>query len=441
LLAYYFPPIGGAGAQRSLKFVRYLREHGCRTVVVTGPGSAIGRWTPVDDGLKDEIPAEERILRVPGPEPGASAMLIRAQRWLRLNSEWTRWWIDGVTNAAAREIDVDVILASASPYTSIEVGAKLARVFRKPWVADLRDPWALDEMMLYPSGVHRRLEIARMRRLLGSASAIVMSTPEAARQLVAAFSELGDRPVLAIPNGYDAADFAAVEVGERDPGVFRIVHTGYLHTELGLQQRRQARLRRVFGGATPGVDILTRSHVFLLEAVDELLRRDPRLRGRLEVHLAGVLSETDRRIASGSPVTVLHGYLSHAESIALMRSADLLFLPMQNLPPGRRSATVPGKTYEYLASGRPILAAVPSGDARDILARAGHTVCDPDDISAMQATIASSMARRDADGSAPGIESEVVQAFERRELTRRLAEVIRAVVDQDVPAEAPVPTS
>jgi glycosyltransferase involved in cell wall biosynthesis len=123
-----------------------------------------------------------------------------------------------------------------------------------------------------------------------------------------------------------------------------------------------------------------------------------------------------------------------------MRSADLLFLPMQNLPPGHRSTTVPGKTYEYLASRRPILAAIPPGDARDILARAGHTVCDPDDISAMQATIASSMARRDADGSAASIESEIVSAYERRELARRLAEVIRVVVDQDVPAQAPVPT-
>src|SRR5207302_5191387 len=123
--------------------------------------------------------------------------------------------------------------------------------------------------------------------------------------------------------------------------------------------------------------------VYLREAVDRLLERDPGLRGRLEVHFAGVLSETDRRLAARSPVSVLHGYLSHADSIALMRSADLLFLPMQNLPPGRRSSTVPGKTYEYLAAGRPILAAVPSGDAHDILKTVGHTVCAPDDVAAM----------------------------------------------------------
>jgi glycosyltransferase involved in cell wall biosynthesis len=280
-------------------------------------------------------------------------------------------------------------------------------------------------MVVYPSRVHRWLEQRRMRRLLGSAAAIVMSTPEAVRQLLEAFPELGDRPVVAIPNGYDAADFAGEEP-VRDPSRFRIVHTGYLHTELGLEQRRLASLRRVMGGGYPGVEILTRSHVFLLEAVGRLLERDPSLRGRLEVHFAGVLSETDRLLAEGCPVAVLHGYLSHAESVRLMRSADLLFLPMQKLPEGRRSSTVPGKTYEYLASGRPILGALPPGDARDLLERVGHAVCDPDDVDAMADTIAAAVAERDR-GVARPLNQELVESYERRVLARDLAELLRSV--------------
>src|SRR5207248_11648159 len=141
--------------------------------------------------------------------------------------------------------DVDVILASASPYDTFDAAAKLSQRLGKPWIAGLRDPWALDEMMIYPSEIHRRLEIAHMRRLLSSAAAIVMTTQESARQLVAMFPELADRPIVSIPNGYDAADFTDGTTIAPDPAKFRIVHTGYLHTELGLQQQRGARLRRL----------------------------------------------------------------------------------------------------------------------------------------------------------------------------------------------------
>ena len=124
---------------------------------------------------------------------------------------------------------------------------RIARAIDRPWVADLGDPWALDEMMIYPSGLHRRLELRLMRRLLGTASAIVMSTPEAERRIRAAFPELEDKIVLTIPNGFDATEFLG-EPPARTDGAFRIVHTGYLHTELGQLQRRAALLWRVRGG-------------------------------------------------------------------------------------------------------------------------------------------------------------------------------------------------
>ena len=428
MIPYHFPPVGGAGAQRSLKFARYLPENGCRPAVVTGTGSTRGRWTPVDSTLSDEIPEGILVLRVPGPEPPQpSRMSLRWTTWLRLQSVWSRWWVRGVAATAAAGAEPDIVLGSSSPYDTVEAAGRVARAFGKPWVADLRDPWALDEMVVYPSRLHRWLEERQMRRLLGSAAAIVMSTPEAVRQLLDAFPELGDRPVVAIPNGYDAADFVA-EAPPRDPARFRIVHTGYLHTDLGLQQRQRRPLRRLLGGGCPGVEILTRSHVFLLEAVERLLERDPSLRERLELHFAGVLSETDRVLAERCPVAVLHGYVSHRESIALMRSADLLFLPMQNLAPGRRSSTVPGKTYEYLASGRPILGAVPPGDARDLLERVGHDVCAPDDVEGMAESIAAAVERHDRQVTRP-LAQELVDGFERRVLARQLADLLHAVAD------------
>jgi glycosyltransferase involved in cell wall biosynthesis len=103
-----------------------------------------------------------------------------------------------------------------------------------------------------------------------------------------------------------------------------------------------------------------------------------------------------------------------------MRGADLLFLPMQKLPPGMRATIVPGKTYEYLASGRPILAAVPEGDARDLVLAAGTgLVCEPDDVEGMAAIIRGQIDR----GHAPTVATDVGE-YEYRQLTRRVADVL-----------------
>jgi hypothetical protein len=335
--------------------------------------------------------------------------------------------VDGVTELGTHVRDVDLIYSWMSPYESAVAAARLSEVLGKPWVAGLRDPWALDEMMMFPSALHRWRELRRMRRLLGSAAAIVMSTPEATVRVRQAFPELAGKPIVSIPNGFDASDFEG-PVPERDDGVFRIVHTGYLHTELGKRQRRTAVLRRVLGGETRGVDILTRSHVYLLEAIDRLIERDPSLRDRIEVHLAGVLSSTDREIAGRSEVVRLHGYLPHAESIQLIRSADLLFLPMQNLPPGTRSSTVPGKTYEYIASGRPILAAIPDGDARDILSAVGTArFAPPAESDAIADAIRAELERWRSGGEIPQAAWDVVARYERQLITEELAAVFDAV--------------
>ena len=417
-LSYYFPPIGGAGAQRPARFVRYLRELGWEPVVVTGPGAADDRWTPSDEALAREIPDDVEILRVPGPEPAQSAgRAARAERWLGRESPWSHWWIEGVLEAAAEVEDVDLVYAWMSPFETAAAAAELARRLGTPWVADLGDPWALDEMMVYPTRLHRRLELRRMRAALASAAAVVMSTPEAVRRVRQSIPELADTEVLAIPNGYDAADFEG-RVEPRSDGTFRIVHTGYLHTELGLRQRRRRTLGRLLGGTTPGVDFLTRSHVYLLEAVERVLAERPEASEVLEVHLAGVTSPVDVELASGSPVVRMPGYLPHDETLRLLRTADLLFLPMQDLPEGTRAGIVPGKTYEYLGSGRRILAAVPDGDARDLLAEAaGAILCRPADVDALAAAILSELDHRPAAGPDPA----VVARYEYRVLAARLA--------------------
>jgi glycosyltransferase involved in cell wall biosynthesis len=313
------------------------------------------------------------------------------------------------------------------PYETAQVAAQLARKLRKPWIADLGDPWALDEMMVYPTGLHRRLELRRMRSLLASAAAVIMSTPEAADRLQT-YPEFKGKRVLAIANGFEANDFVGGRLPRNDQK-FKIVHTGSLHTELGLRQRQTRLGRRLLGGRVADVDHLTRSHYFLVRALNALIDDYPELREIVELELAGVISEADRAVTEECPVATVRGYVSHAESIALIRSADMLFLPMQNLPPATRATIVPGKTYEYLASETPILAAVPEGDARDLIAKAENSfVCWPDDVECMKSALLTQLERTRRGESRPGLPPAICDGYEAASEAGRLADMFDVVL-------------
>jgi glycosyltransferase involved in cell wall biosynthesis len=419
-IAYYFPPLGGPGTQRSAKFVRDLTALGHEVVVVTGPGVSTGRWDPPDATLGGDVPAGLRVHRVEGSVPGDRG---RAGRWLDRPSPFSTWWVAGVTRVGrSLARDADVICASMAPYETAEAAGRVSAEARVPWVADLRDPWALDEMRVSPTRLHRRRDVARMRRSLATAATVVMNTPEAAAVTRAAFPRLG-APVVSIPNGWDARDFAgaAPPAGERGP--LRIVHTGSLHTELGLRQSGSGRLVRLLRGQEP-VDILARSHVHLMDALRTVRAQDAD--AEIELHLAGTLTDADLEVAA-APGVEIHGYLDHDASVALVRSADLLFLPMHDLPAGRRARLVPGKTYEYLASGRRLLAAVPDGDARDLVSRYPDAdVCRPTDVPAMAAAIRDAAAVKAAQGRLPDAPRPGLEAYERSRLAQELSDVLEA---------------
>jgi glycosyltransferase involved in cell wall biosynthesis len=259
-----------------------------------------------------------------------------------------------------------------------------------------------------------------MRRALATASAVIMAAPEAAERVKATMPELADR-VTAVPIGYEAADFVAPPA-PRPAGTFRIVHTGSMHTDLGEHLRRTRTRRRVLGGTAPGLDIITRSHVFVAQAIERVIESDPGL--RIELHLAGELTPGDRAVCEGRDFIRTPGLLGHRETVALMRSADLLFLPMHDLPPGSRAGLIPYKTFEYLAAGRPILAAVPDGDVRDMLAPLRQaTLVRPADVDGMAAAI------RERAAAAPEPDFPPPAEYARERCVEQIAAVLDGVTD------------
>jgi glycosyltransferase involved in cell wall biosynthesis len=432
-LAHHFPPIGGV-VGRNVATARFLPDYGYEPLVLTGPGEAGGRWAPRDARLLERVagvPTHRTAGSVPGPPTGPAARLAR---WTEQRPPAVKRWVAGAVEAAGGlDGPFDVLLANLIPYETAEAATAIARELRVPWVADLEDPWALDEMRVHPTAINQRIDRRRMLDGLASASALIMSCPEAARRVRSEFPQWRDKIVTSIAHGFDRERYAG-PAPRRADRAFRIVHTGALHTELGHDHRRTRWARRLLGGTSLDVDILTRSHVHLLQAIERVAAARPELAGRIELHLAGALTDADREVASRFPRVQAYGQLPHADTVELARSADLLFVPMHELPEGSRAGLVPCKTYEYLATGHPILAAVPDGDARDLLARfARVSLCRPSDVPAMATAIAelvSGEGERAARVAAPPsrAEEELLAGYERGHLTGRIAGVLDEVL-------------
>ncbi len=429
-IAYFFPPIGGGGVQRSAKFVKYLPQFGFTPLVVTAGTAETEHWAPKDEALMRDLPPEARVFRA-GKLPPVTPPRTWNQRFRDVLGRATPFgqaWTQAILRLGARvcrEEKPDLIYVSLSPWEGAAAAAQLARQFKLPWVADLRDPWALDEMQIYMSGLHRRLVRQQMRRTLRTANLVIMNTPEAARQLKENFPEYRNRRVIHLTNGYDAEDFESL-VHHPDPEHFRIVHTGSLHTRIGHLLARRRRLFEAIGRVSAGVDFLTRSHEVLLQALNVWRTHNPEAGRQARLILAGSLTAEDRALAEHSDVrdmVTIDRYRSHPETIQLQKDAELLFLPMHDLPVGHRATIVPGKTYEYLATGRPILAAVPDGDARDFVENAGTgLLCRPGDVEGMTGLLERQYRAWRAGQPAPTPNLEFIRSFERRHLTERLAE-------------------
>jgi glycosyltransferase involved in cell wall biosynthesis len=417
-IAHYFPPLGGGGVQRSVKFVKFLPGFDLLPVVVTGDDRGKDFWSPHDSSLLDNIPSEVPIFR---------ATWTQRDSRLNVRMKFGGARLEALLEAGERAIhkhQPELIYVSLSPYEDAYVAARLAQKYHLPWVADLRDPWALDEFQVYHSRWHRMGRLRQMQSALQTASLIIMNTPEAAVRFKKSFPALAQKAVVSLTNGFDAEDFSG-PAPRRDSEKFTIVHSGYLHTKGGLHQTENAWQYRILGRTEPGVKHLSRSHYYLLRALEQWCAEEPGMRSRLRLVLAGALTGDDRDLVARSSVASVAdstGYLPHEQSVAWIRRADLLFLPMHTLPPGRRATIVPGKTYEYIATQRPILAAIPPGDARDIIKGSGMgVICEPSNVQEMLGHLRGQYQAWRANTAHGTWNRSFVEQFDRKALAERLA--------------------
>lgn len=437
MLAYYFPPDGGAGAQRPLKFVKYLPEHGWHADVIThAVADPRTRRNPNDTTLSDEIGATVDVIRVEKPTAAARTNG-------RMLDPFEDWCV-AAGRAACQRLDLiayDAVLLTMSPFSLVRAATEIRQQHPSvPIVLDFRDPWVLDGWLPQKTYWHWQRQFRVMTQAIHAADAVIANTPEAARVFLNTFASLDPARLTVIENGFDPHDFARIERGRRGDVPFTLVFSGTLCTDFvewysGVRGWAKSRLRY----SPERLDFSGRTLIHVLAAIRTLRERGLPFAQDMRIRCLGAASEADRRSvwASGvEDVVEFAGYVSHADSIRAICDADALLLPLHGLPPGERSRIVPGKTYEYLATGRPILGCLPEGDARDLVNATGigAVACptSPTEIATALERLNAICAELPRDHCAP----PWVQRYERRELARRLAHFLDGIEVQrtSVPA-------
>lgn len=329
-IAYNFPPAGGAGVQRSLKFIKYLPQFGWQPIVIT---TKPGAYPVRDESLLGDVPAGTPIYCVRGYDiNGLRPFFIRLKAQKLLSAVnvalmlpdaalfWARLARSTVRHAIEK-YRPSLIFSSSGPASAHLIGLWAKKTSGLPWIADFRDPWSENRLVPFIPGyqaINRRLE----RRVLTVADRVITISQPLANNLQYLTGRIHPS-VPVIENGYDEDDVTALPPHRTDR--FTVTYTGTF-----------SRLRRPDAFIT-SVDRLIASGQIPVEEI--------------RVFIAG--KDTAKYIPNRPPFNIL-GYLNHDALPNLRRKSDLLLFVQDESPENRGAYS--GKLFEYLASNRPILA-------------------------------------------------------------------------------------
>jgi len=432
IIAYYFPPSGGSGVQRTLKFVKYLQEFGWEPVVLTARNAD---YPAIDETLFSEIPKGIKIYRskiiepyklyrrLTGKADGESTDIAtltldeaQKQKISEQIAEWVRsaffvpdarigWYL--FASALGKKIikreKIDIIYSSAPPYTTHLIGLKLHRYSGIPWVADFRDSWIgwLSTPQWRPK-ISRAIEMRMEKSVLQNADKILTVSGGVQEDLLSRHENLRDDRWQLLANGYDADDFANVKAMHRDERL-TITYTGSL-----------------YGNRNPE---------YLVRALESIHAENPHLLQKLLIRFVGRVGEPIAKRMKSSPVHFVFKiipYVTHAESLDYLLSGDISLLIIDDAPANRGILT--GKLFEYIGAGKPILALAPEGDAAELIR--SHNlgrVISPKNVAEIKNAILAFWDNPSTGTLKQGGQKEHGDKFERRYQTKELANLFDAL--------------
>lgn len=415
ILTYYWPPAGGSGVQRWLKFVKYFRDFGIEPVVYTveNPSYAIE-----DNNLKNDIPVGVEVLRQPIWEPnnllgkkkrtsagfldanpsfmGKIAHYIRANYFI---PDARKYWVKPSVKFLSQYVQehkIDVVISTGPPHSMHLIGMELKKKFGIKWISDFRDPWTdidyFHQLPLTKRSIRKHTKLEKEVLLNSDAVLVVGKTmKENYRKFNPA--------IHVVTNGYDALiQKSDVHLDEK----FSLTHIGMMNDD--------------------------RNPKILWKVLSEIVEENSEFKKDLEIKLIGKVSESCLEEINEKGLSEnfsLIDYLPHSEVLSHQQSSQILLLAINDVPSARGIIT--GKIFEYLNANRPILAIGPTdGDLSEILncTNAG-IVIDFNDETSLKSTLLEFY--RLYKEKSLQVYSMNIEQYHRRNLTKKISEIIKKI--------------
>jgi len=429
IVTYYFPPSGGPGVQRVLKFVKYLPEFGWQPVVLTVQD---GDYPARDESLLAEIPQHAIVYRTKIFEPyrlyrkltGKAANTPvdvenipqggKKKSLTESLAEFVRstffipdarigWYPYAVPQGLKiiKEQNIEAIYSSSPPYTTSVIARKLHRATTIPWVAGFRDPWtgflSTPDRWFIPRAIDERLE----RAVFNDANAIEAAWRGILKDVTGKVPGIDQKKLVYHPNGFDREDYPTLKLKKNKR--FTVTYTGSMYGK---------RNPRTF-----------------LQAVEGLVsdgKVDPR---KIHLKFIGRFGSEVREMLARSSIhdsIEVISYLPHSESVEALLRSDALLLIVDEADGS--DEIVPGKVFEYIGAQRPIIGLAPEGAIAGLMreTRSGLVAANQD-IPAIQAAFIECYANFLYHKPNFEQDREAVKQYDRREITRQLAALLDAL--------------
>lgn len=354
IITYYWPPAGGPGVQRWLKFVKYLPDFNIQPIVYIPENPT---YPIIDTGLESEVSEKTIILKNKITEPYGFASIFSKNKTKKISSgiipnqkkqsflEKTLLWVRGnlfIPDARflwvkpsvnflkkyIQENNIDTIVTSGPPHSLHLIGLALKKEAGIKWFADFRDPWTTIgyhkalKLSLYAEKKHKALE----KEVLNTADTIIVTSKTTKTE----FEAITSKPIEVITNGYDVEKVTKLPLDEK----FTLAHIGSLLSE--------------------------RNPRILWKVLQELLKENKDFKNDFRLKLIGATSQEVLDTISEFKLNdyVLNlGYVSHQEAVQHQRKSQILLLIEIDSEDTR--SIIPGKLFEYIVSERPIIAIGP----------------------------------------------------------------------------------
>lgn len=422
-IAYYFPPMGLSGVQRSLKFVKYLPEFNWEPVVLTTDNSS---YIVQDYSMLNEIDGEHTsIIRVKGNEGKFLGKKRKARQ--DMPSDFMRKlyttaystvfvpdnkvkWVKKAKKSAVellRNESFDAIFVSAPPFSTFLLAAELKNEFNIPLILDYRDLWYGNQFAVYPTPFHKQLNYRLEYSVLKAANKIIVTNRRIKEKMLNEYKFLDHSAITIISHGYDPDDFPKNGSISKNTGKMVLTYSGIFYYFI-----------------TPK---------YFLEAFKQIKDEQPAIADNIELKFVGFLREENLRLADQLGISEhinTTGYLNHKQAVSEIVNSDVLWLMVGR---GRNNDTVSsGKLFEYFGSEKPVIACLPEGALKTYAQEYGASyITEPDDVQEIKSAIL--RAYEDyKNNSMPQPKQEFVEKFSRIYLTELLSKEFQFIVKEQV---------